>query len=372
MEVYLDHAAATPIHPKVKQAMLDFFDIEFGNPGSLHAKGKKAKDAIDVSRETIANFLNASAREIIFTGSGTESCNLAIIGTSMVQPEKKHLVITATEHKAILEPAKLLESWGYELTILETDKYGQVSPQQVADAIREDTFLVSIIWGNNEIGTINPIKEITRAVKKKNPETIVHTDACQMVGDQKVDVKSLDIDLLTFSAAKINGPKGIAALYKKDGVALKPLIIGGGQEHGLHAGTENVPAIVGFAKAVELLEEKDMASLRDSFIQQIYKAIPEANLNGHPTERLQNNVSITIPGVEGEAVVIYLDKAGVYASTGSACTTSQKGVSHVIKALGGSEEFAKGTVRFTLGKETTQEELDYTVKELTRIVALLK
>jgi len=371
-QVYLDYAAATPVAPEAKSAMLGFFDVDFGNPGSLHQKGKDAKAVLDYSRKELANFLNASSDEIAFVGSGTESCNLAFVGATLVDPKKQHLVITATEHKAILEPAKFLENFGYEVTILPVNEYGQVTPKQVADAVRDDTIIVSVIWGNNEIGSINPIKEITRAVKKKNPKVLVHTDACQIAGQQKIDVKSLGVDLLSLSAAKLYGPKGVAALYVKKGTKIAPLVLGGGQEHGLHAGTQNVLAIVGFAKAVELLDDKDLSELRDYFIMEIQKAIPDAKLNGHPQERLQNNVSITIPSVEGEAVVIYLDKAGIACSTGSACTTSEKGPSHVIKALGYDDEEALGTVRFTLGKETIKEELDYTVAELRRIVELLK
>jgi cysteine desulfurase len=372
MEVYFDHAAATPVDPKVQEAILPFFSDAYGNPGSLHTKGKQAKEAVEQSRKTIAKFINATPAEVIFTGSGTESCNLGLIGATLAQPEKKHVVITATEHQAILEPALFLKNWGYEVTILPVNEYGQVTPQQVVEAVREETVLVSIIWGNNEIGSINPLKEITRAVKKQQPEVLVHTDACQVMGDRKVDVQSLGVDLLSFSAAKIYGPKGVAVLYKRQGVKIAPLVLGGGQEHGLHAGTQNVPGIIGMAKAVELVDYKELAELREYFIAELEQAFPEAKLNGHATERLANNISITLPGVEGEAVVIYLDKAGIAASTGSACTTSQKGPSHVIKALGYNDTLALGTVRFTLGKDSTKEEVDYAVGELKRIVDLLK
>lgn len=371
--VYLDHAAATPLLPEVKaemQATLEFF----GNPSSLHQEGKQAKAILDNARKTVADFLSAQASEIIFTSSGTESCNLAILGSAFTSQQKgKHIITTSVEHHAVLEACKFLEQQGFEVTYLPVDEDGLVTPSQFAEVVREDTILVSVIFANNEVGSINAIKEITRAVKKKNASTLVHTDACQAGPFIPLNVQSLGVDLLTLNSAKLYGPKGSAVLYKKKAVELTSFIRGGGQEQDLRAGTENIVAIAGFAKAIELVKPNEgLTQLRDEAIQALQKAIPGIELNGHMKNRLANNINISIPGMDGETLVIYLDQRGIACSTGAACTTAKTEPSHVLLAMGKTPEQARSSLRFTLGHSTTKADIDYLVKQLTETVQILK
>lgn len=373
--IYLDHAATTPVDPQVHEAMNPFFHDHFGNASSLHQEGRHAKKAIDQSRATIASFLNAQPQEIIFTSSGTHSCNLAIIGAARANKQQgSHVITTAVEHDAVLASCKALEREGFTVTYLPVDEDGLVSPQDVAQAIQEDTILVSVIFANNEVGSVNPVKEITRAVKKVNNKVLVHSDACQAAASMKLDVKSLNLDLLTINASKIYGPKGIGALYVKKETAIEPITFGGGQEFGLASGTLNTANIVGFAKAIELLEsssEQD-TGLRDYFFDQLRNTFPEVVINGHLQKRLVNNINISLPGLDGETLVIYLDQKGIACSTGAACTTSKTDPSHVLLAMGRSESEAKSSLRFTLGKSSTKEDIDYTIKVLKESVTVLK
>lgn len=377
--IYLDHAAATPLDARVKEVMLPYFDRDFGNPSSLHQEGRVAKKAVEDSRVTIAKALHALPEELVFTGSGTESCNLAIKGVAYAKMNHgKHIVTSRAEHHAVLAVFEFLQQAGWEVTYIDVDEFGMVQPPTVKDALREDTVLVSIMMANNEVGTINSIKEISKVIKKHNPEILFHTDACQAMGALELNVKKLGIDLLTINGSKIYGPKGVGALYVQRGVSLVPIVSGGGQEKALRSGTENVSAIVGFAKAVELsemLREKDAKSqseLRDYLIQGLKKVLPEIQLNGHPSDRLPNNVNMSLPGVEGEVLVIYLDQAGISASTSSACTTASSEPSHVLLAMGRSKELAKASIRFTLGRSTTKEEIDSVIHQLPKLIETIK
>jgi cysteine desulfurase len=383
-EVYLDHAATTPIDPRVREVMLPFLDAQFGNPSSFHMKGKVVRDEIDEAREKVAKTLGARPDEIIFTSGGTESDNLAILGAARKNAAKgKHLITTRVEHQAVMESMEQLEKEGFEVTYLEVDSDGRVSAGAVAAAIRPDTILISIIFANNEIGTINPIADIGREVLKyrqanESKFPLLHSDACQALGDQELAVDSLHVDLLTINSSKIYGPKGVGALFVKRGVKLQPLQFGGSQEKRLRPGTENVTGIIGFAEAVVIADAereasvKRLSALRDDFIARAQAAIKKTRLNGHKTERLANNVNISFMDIEGEALVLYLDSKGIYASTGSACTSATLDPSHVIIALGLPYEVAHGSIRFTLGRSTTKEDIDYVVQELPALVERLR
>lgn len=387
-EVYLDHAATTYLDPRVKEAMDLYWSEEFGNPSSLYRLGRRAKDALDDARSLIAKNLNAKPEEIIFTGGGTEAINLALFGvTRFYQNYGKHIVVSKIEHHAVLNAVEALEKEGIEVTRLNVDKYGLVSLDDIKNAIRPDTILVSIIYANNEIGTIEPIEDIGVLIKKiketrknegnKTP-LFFHTDACQAAGALDMDVQKLGVDLLVMNASKIYGPKGVGLLYIKKGLRLKPIIYGGGQENNLRSGTENVPGIVGFAKAFELAqkdretENKRLMELRDYFIKEVLTRIPKIIINGHLEKRLPNNINISVLDIEGEAALLYLDEKGIYISTGSACTSTTLDPSHVILALGLPYEYAHGSLRFTLGKRTTKEDLDYVLELFPHVVEKLR
>lgn len=385
MNVYADHAATTPIDPRVSAAMKPFFDEKYANPSSFHMPGKIVRDAIDDARSVIAKGLGARSDEIIFTSGGTESDNLAILGTARQYKEQgKHIISTRTEHQAVLESLYHLEKKeGFEVTYVDVDSTGLVDVQQVLDAIRPDTILITIILANNEIGTINPIGEIGAAVgrlrkEEKRQLPLLHTDACQAIGDIDVRVDALHVDLLTLNASKIYGPKGVGALFVKRGIKLQPLQFGGSQEFGKRPGTENIIGIIGFAKAFDIaLAERDaykerLTSLRDALIAGIEETIPHIRVNGHREQRLANNVNISFMNIEGEALLLYLDAAGIYASTGSACTSATLDPSHVILALGLPYEVAHGSIRFSLGRSTTQEDVDYIVQTLPPLVEKLR
>jgi cysteine desulfurase len=376
-KIYLDNSATTRIDEDVKKEMDRCFSEFYGNPGSFHSEGLKAKNAIDNARSNIAKVLNCDASEVIFTGSGTESINLALKGLAFgMQGKKKHIITSSVEHKAVLSTCKYLEKKGFEVTYLKVDKYGLVEVSELKKAIRDDTFLVSIIYANNEIGTVQDIKEIGKICKEKG--IVFHTDACQAGCYLDLDVAGLNIDLMSLNGSKIYGPKGIGVLYAKKGLTLEPLIHGGGQEKGLRGGTENVQGIVAFAKALEIaVEKKDsendrLIKLRDKFINGAMERVPNVILNGHPSKRLPNNVNLSFLDVEGESILLYLDDKGVYASTGSACTSTSLDPSHVLVAMGIPFEIAHGSIRFTMGRETTEEDIDYVLEILPGIIENLR
>lgn len=377
--VYLDHAATTPVRPEVVEAMLPYFSEIYGNPSSLYREGRDAKNALDQSRAAVAKVMNATAEEIIFTGSGTESDNLAIAGVAKARAaDGKHIVTTTVEHHAVLHVYKELEKEGFEVTRVGVDGYGKVKMDELAAAIRPDTILVSIMYANNEIGTINPLAEISKLIKAKNPKVYLHTDACQAAGYLSLDVKELGVDLMTINGSKLYGPKGVGALFVKRGTKIKPIVHGGGQEKNLRSGTENLPYIVGLATALALAnsereaESARLIPLRDKLIKGMLEKLDKAILNGHPTDRLPNNVNVTVLDVEGEAMLFYLDEAGIAASTGSACTSGTLDPSHVILATGLPYEAAHGSLRFTLGRSTTEEDIDHVLAVLPGIIAQLR
>jgi len=384
-QVYLDHAATTPIDPRVREAMLPFLDEKFGNPSSFHSIGKEVKDALDDARARMAHLLHVRPDELLFTSGGTESDNLAILGIARANAkEGKHLITTAYEHHAVLEAMMHLEKKeGFEVTYLTPDHDGRITVEQVMGAIRPDTILISVMYANNEIGTILPIAQIGNAVHKRRSESkrafpLLHTDACQATGYLDLDIEKLHVDLLTINGSKMYGPKGVGALYVRRGIKLQPLQFGGAQERAIRPGTENVAGIMGMARALELAqaervsESQRLAPLRDQLIAGIRERIPKVRLNGHATERLPNNVNMSIMDIEGEALLLYLDASGVYASTGSACTSASLDPSHVILALGMPYEVAHGSIRFTLGRSTAAADIAYVLDVLPPLVEKLR
>ena len=373
--IYLDHAASTPLNEDVLQEMLPYLKEQFGNPSSIHRYGRLAHKAIEKARKQVANLINAEPSEIFFTSGGTESNNTAISGIMKKFPNSQ-LITSAIEHDAILEPCRKLKSQDYDVVYLPVDKYGLVSASDLKDTISEKTKLVSIMFGNNEIGTVQPISEFAIICHDKN--VLLHTDAVQAVGKIPIDVKELGIDLLSISSHKINGPKGIGALYVKKGISLDPLIFGGGQENGLRSGTENVANIVGFGKACEIAKNNmhenisNLKQLRDSLISQVKNQIPSVSLNGHQEKRLPNNSHFTFLGINGEDLIIKLDENNIAASTGSACSVRTQKASHVLKAMGFSHEQITGSLRMTVGITNTQDEINQTVKILKDIVKELR
>jgi cysteine desulfurase len=375
--IYLDYAATTFVDEEVVKEMLPFFTEKFGNPSSLHTPGREAKQAIENARATVANYLNCKSSEVIFTGSGTESDNLAIIGVALANQKKgRHIITSNAEHHAVLYATEFLKTQGFEITYLKVDKYGKIDPEKVKDALRSDTILVSIIFANNEIGTINPIQEIAKICREK--QVPFHTDACQATQALTLDVEALGVDLLTLNGNKIYGPKGVGALFVRKGIKITPMIYGGAQEFSKRAGTENTAAIVGFAKALELIQKNREAEnlrlqkLRDKLITGLLTKIPGSRLNGHPTDRLPNNVNISFLNVEGESVLLYLDAAGICASTGSACSSASLEPSHILMAIGLPQEIAHGSIRLTLGKKTSESDIDFVLKVFPEIIDTLR
>ncbi len=372
-KIYLDYAATTYVRDEVFEAMKPYFLNFFGNPSSLYASGRQAATALLKARERIAQSLGAAHRnEIYFTACGTESDNWSLTGVMEANEEKgKHMITTAAEHHAVLYAARNLEERGYEVTILPVDKFGAVSAKQVKEALREDTVLVSVIYANNEVGTINPIGEIGEMTRKAG--VLFHTDAVQAVGSIPIDVQKENIDLLSLSAHKFYGPKGVGALYVREGVKLSPLLYGGAQERKRRAGTENVPEIMGMAEALSLCvremdrEGKRLAALRDYMIGRAKERLPRAVLNGHVTERLPNNVNISLKGIESEAALLSLDMAGIECSSGSACTSGSLEPSHVLLAMGKSPDEIRCALRFTMGKTTTKEQIDIVIAQLEEL-----
>lgn len=375
--IYLDHAATTPLRPEVREAMLPYLSECYGNPSSIYRIGREARKAVDDARETVAQILGASPREIVFTSGGSESDNLAILGVAFANREKgRHVITSAVEHHAVLDTVKYLEKWGFDVTVLPVDSDGMVDPEDVRKALTKETILVSIMHANNEVGTIQPISKIAPIVKEHG--AYFHTDAVQTVGHIPVNVAELGVDLLTLSAHKFYGPKGTGALYVRRGVRYDPLIHGGGQERGRRAGTENVAGIVGMARALELAvaemedEGKRLTELRDYLIEGIESKIPHVRVNGHRTERLPNNVNVCFQYIEGESLLLNLDMNNVAASSGSACTSGSLDPSHVLLAMGLSHEIAHGSLRLTLGRSTTRGQLDYVLEILPGIVQKLR
>lgn len=378
-KVYLDNAATTRVHPEVVQAMLPYFTEQYGNPSSPHSWGQEAEAALMRARAQVAAALNASKpEEIIFTGGGSESDNMVLRGVAHAYARKgRHIITSAVEHHAVLHTLEAMEREGLaEVTYLPVDADGLVSVQDVADAIRPDTILVSIMFANNEVGTIMPVAEIGALCRERG--VLFHTDAVQAVGHVPVDVQAQNIDLLSLSAHKFHGPKGIGALYVKKGVRVPALLLGGAQERGKRAGTENVPGIVGLGAAIERasahLEEHaaHMRSLRDRLIAGVEQRIPDVKLNGHRTKRLPGNVNFSIRYIEGESILLMLDINGVAASSGSACTSGSLDPSHVLLAMGLTHEVAHGSLRMTLSEFTAEQEIDYVLELLPKIVERLR
>lgn len=382
--IYLDHAATTPLDARVMDAMRPYVSDVFANPSSLHAPGVAAAKSVMDARTRIARLLNAHADEIVFTSGGTESDNLAVVGIVRANASKgRHVVTSAIEHPAVLEPLRHFEKTGdIELTVVPVDADGLVDADAVLQAVRFDTVLVSVMAANNEIGALQPVADIGKGLLRYRKAhatalPLFHTDACQAAGALDLDVEKLHVDLLTLNGSKIYGPKGVGALFVRRGVKLEPMLRGGGQERGLRSGTENVPGIVGLAAAFELAQaEKEtenarLVPLRDRLIEGLL-AVPKARLNGHPTMRLPNNVNVTFPDAEGESLVLYLDAQGIFASTGSACASSALHPSHVLKAIGLPDDVVHGSVRFTLGRSTTAEDIETVITAVPPLVERLR
>ncbi|MBU0660993.1 aminotransferase class V-fold PLP-dependent enzyme [Patescibacteria group bacterium] len=386
--VYLDHAATTPVHKEVLDAMLPYFTEHFGNPSALYHIGREVKNAVDQARKMIAGYLGTQADSIIFCSGGTESDNMAIFGVAKKHAHKgKHIITSEVEHHAVLHACEQLEKEGFEVTYLRPDETGLVSATQVKEALRPDTILVSIMYANNEIGTVEPIADIGREILKwrKAEGTVYpyfHTDACQAAGVLDLNVEKLHVDLLTMNGSKLYGPKGIGVLYKRRGFAIQPLIVGGAQEFRMRAGTEHMPGIIGFAKAFDLAQKKRveentrLIELRAYFWKELQKRISKIRLNGPELDgvdvRLPNNLNISILDIEGEALLLYLDEYGIVCSTGSACTSESLDPSHVLLACGLPYEYAHGSIRFTLGASTSKEDIDYVLTYLPAIVEKLR
>lgn len=375
--VYLDNSATTPVKPEVLEAMLPYLKDEYGNPSSIYRKAAAAEIAVRTAREQVAEALGASANEIFFTACGTEADNWAIKGVALANQKKgKHIITSQIEHHAVLHTVQYLEKMGFSVTVLPVDGEGKVSPDALRDAIREDTVLVSIMMANNEIGTVQPIRELAAIAKEKG--VLFHTDAVQAVGSLAIDVKELSVDLLSLSAHKFGGPKGVGALYIKRGTRIDNFMHGGAQERHRRGGTENVAGIAGLGKAISLatanIEGKAarITALRDKLIAGIEKEIPHIRFNGHRTDRLPGNVNFCFQYIEGEALLLRLDAKGIAASSGSACTSGSLDPSHVLLALGLPHEIAHGSLRLSIGEQNTEEEIDYVLKVLPDIVNTLR
>ena len=377
MKVYMDNGATTRVTEEVFAAMQPYFCQIYGNPSSVHGFGREARKAVEAARAQVAKAIGAEPREIYFTGCGTESDNWALRGAAYANAKKgKHIITTAIEHHAVLHTCRQLEKEGFEVTYLPVDSCGLVTPEQLEVAMRPDTVLVSVMYANNEIGTIEPIQELAAVAKKHG--ALFHTDAVQAIGHVEIDVKAQQIDMLSLSGHKFHAPKGIGALYVRHGVRLQRLMEGGAQERGQRPGTENLAGIVGLGKAIELAtcdipaRAAKMAAIRDHMIERIMNEIPHVQLNGHPTRRMCGNVNVSFYFIESESVLLHLDLRGVAASSGSACTSGSLDPSHVLLAIGVSHEHANGSIRLSLSDENTMEEADYVVDCLVETVARLR
>ena len=382
-EIYLDHAATTPLRAEALQAMLPYLQEAFGNPSSIHAVGQRARMALENARDTVAKALECRANEVVFTSGGTESDNAAIKGGAMaLRPTGNHVVTTVIEHHAVLHTCHQLESQGFDVTYVSVNREGLVNPEDVLDAVTDQTVLVSVMYANNEIGTVQPVAEIARLVKERAKEQgrtiLVHTDAVQAAGYLDLSVKRLGVDLLSLSAHKFHGPKGAGVLFVRRGTPFSPLLMGGGQERERRSGTENVPAIVGMAEALRLAEEEreatcaHSAELRDRLAAGILERVPGSILNGHATQRLPNNVNVCFPGLEAEPVLLGLDLKGIFASSGSACSTASLEPSHVLTAIGRPADIARGSLRVTVGRATTEDDVHYFLETLPPLVKRLR
>jgi len=377
--IYLDNAASTAVHPEVVKEMMPYFDSQYGNPSSIHQFGRKAKNAIQKARKQVAALIGAEPDEILFTSGGTESNNTILYGIPKLQGshlDQNHIITSSIEHEAILQPCKEFENIGIKITYLPVDEHGIVDPNDIANSINSHTVLVSIMLANNEVGTIQPIKEISEICKKY--QIPLHTDAVQAVGKVPINVKELGVDALSVSSHKINGPKGVGALFIKKGIKPNPIILGGGQENGMRSGTENVASIVGFGKACEIAKEKlnenisHFQTLHSSILSKIVKEISDVKLNGHLEKRIFNNIHLTFLGVNGEDLIIKLDEHGIAASTGSACSVHTQKASHVLKAMGFNHEQITGSLRISFGYTNTLDEINQTVEVLKKVVSELR
>ena len=376
-KVYLDYSATTPVKKEVLEAMMPYYTEIFGNPSSIHRYGREAKAAVEKARETIAGTLNASPKEIFFNAGGSESDNWALKGGAEANREKgNHIITTKIEHHAIGHAAEYLEGKGFEVTYLDVDADGMIDLKALEEAIREETILISVMYVNNEIGTVQPIEEIGRIARRHG--VLFHTDAVQAYGHMKIDVEALGVDLMTLSSHKIYGPKGVGALYIRKGTRIKPFIHGGAQERRMRAGTENLAAIVGFGTAAalanDMLEEhrERLIRLRDRLIREIMEKIDYVKLNGHPVNRHPGNVNVCFEFIEGESLLLALDHVGIAGSSGSACTSGSLDPSHVLMAIGLPHEIAHGSLRLTIGDFTTDEDIDYVVEKLVEVVDKLR
>ena len=375
--IYVDHSATTPLRREVLDAMLPYLTENFGNASTVYAEGREAKKAINIAREQVAKAIGAQEKEIFFTGSGTEADNWAIRGAAMANRAKgNHIITTAVEHHAVLHTCMALEKEGFEVTYLPVDEFGMVSPESVKNAITDKTILVTIMTANNEIGTIMPIEEIGKITKEAG--VLFHTDAVQAIGMMDIDVNKMNVDLLSLTGHKFYGPKGSGALFVRQGTKISTFITGGGQERNRRAGTENVAAIVGLGKAIELAtaniaeHTEKLKAMRDRFIDRVLAEIPYTRLNGHRTERMASNANISFEFIEGESLLLMLDMKGISASSGSACTSGSLDPSHVLLAIGLKHEVAHGSLRVTFGESNTMEDADRIVDELKTIVARLR
>jgi cysteine desulfurase len=376
-KIYLDHNATTPVHPEVLEVMLPYYKDKFGNASSIHGFGREVKVALEESREKVAKLINADPNEIYFTSGGTESDNLAVKGTAFANRKKgKHIITSKIEHHAILESCKFLEKEGFEVTYLPVDGQGFVDPDDLKKAIRKDTLLVSLMYANNEVGTIEPVEELCKITKENS--VYFHTDTVQAMGKVPVDVQKLNVDMLSISAHKIYGPKGVGAIYIRKGTRITPWSHGGSHERSRRAGTENVPGIVGLVKATEIayrdMEEQSryLRNLSESFYKKLTQAIPDVFLNGDLERRIPNTLNLSFKAVEGESIILSLDLKGVAVASGSACTSGTLEPSHVLSAMGIPPEIAQAAIRFSFGRENTREDVEYVVAILPEIVSRLR
>ena len=374
---YFDHAATTPVDPRVLQKMLPYFTENFGNPNSQHACGRRAAAAVDEARDTVASLIGAKPNEIYFTSGGTESDNWALRGAAHANAERgKHLIVSAVEHPAMIATAKELQKEGFEVTFAAVDEFGKVDLQKLKDSIRPDTTFIGVMTANNEIGTIQPIAEISALARERG--IVFFTDAVQAAGALKLNVKEPTVDMLSFSGHKFYGPKGVGVLYIRSGVRVGKIITGGHQERSMRGGTTNVPGIVGLAEAFRLANEEmaqnnaHVSAIRDRFIARVLREIPYVKLNGHPKDRLPNNANFSFRYIEGESLLFSLDLAGIAVSSGSACSSGSLEPSHVLLATGLPEGLAHGSIRFSFGKENTAEQIDIAVEQLKEIVVRLR
>lgn len=375
--IYLDHAATTPADPRVVEAMLPYWSGSFGNPSSIHSLGLETRKAVAEAREKVALLIGAGSGEIIFTSGGTEADNLAVKGVAAANAQRgRHIVTTAIEHHAVEGSCRYLEGQGFRVSFVGVDRYGMVDPREIEAAVTDQTILISVMHANNEVGTIQPVEEIGRMARSKG--ICFHTDAVQTAGHIPVNVDELGVDLLAVSGHKLCGPKGVGVLYVRQGTRIAPLIHGGGQERGLRSSTENVPGIVGLGRAAEIAgaemaaEAERVTRLRDRLADGLLQRIPQVRPNGHPERRLPNNVNVSVASVEGEALAVSLDQEGIAASTGSACSSETMEASHVLRAMGVPVELARGSVRFSLGRDTTDADIDRVMEAFPRIVEKLR